>query len=87
MASAGANKDLLNGACYLQCYPNVLRACSLQRELSNESGWGVLQGTGLTVQDVQFIMHPGGPKILHGPAEIMGVGNEKFQVGLPLSLK
>nr|AEO12146.1 type III polyketide synthase [Coccomyxa subellipsoidea C-169] len=39
----------------------------------------LLQGTGLTVQDVQFIMHPGGPKILHGPAEIMGVGNEKFQ--------
>lgn len=40
----------------------------------------MLQGTGLTSQDVQFIMHPGGPKILHGPAQKMGVENEKFQV-------
>ncbi|KAK9907577.1 hypothetical protein WJX75_006308 [Coccomyxa subellipsoidea] len=39
----------------------------------------LLEGTGLTPQDVQFIMHPGGPKILHGPAQKMGVENEKFQ--------
>ncbi len=40
----------------------------------------LLNGTGLSLQELQYAVHPGGPKILDVLAEALGVGHEQLEV-------
>ena len=40
----------------------------------------LLKGTGLTLQQLQYAVHPGGPKILDVLADALGVKHEQLKV-------
>ena len=44
----------------------------------------LLEGLPITAQDPQYVIHPGGPAILKGPQELLGLPQEQNQVSFGL---